>query len=231
MFLLSLLALLLPTVSFAQEQQVVDKEGRDVQTLYASVGPRLRFNSREALALGELRIQPQDCEVMDDTHFDCTEALRRELSRSAGYETVVLLKPLVLEATEDRSFPETTSCSLIELRSIIRRAVWENKNFEGLGFFADGSLSYIEKTQMLVQKDAFFLSNNEPAIVHSFLDVGLCQKPDFTAETYNFKAYAQFAGPGAGQSTRVWENKPTDYRLSLQPGQRGFDRTLDVIRP
>jgi hypothetical protein len=82
-----------------------------------------------------------------------------------------------------------------------------------------------------VQKDAFFLSNNEPAIVHSFLDVGLCQQPDFTAETYNFKAYAQFAGPGAGQSTRVWENKPTDYRLSLQPGQRGFDRTLDVIRP
>jgi hypothetical protein len=230
MFLLSLLALLLPSVSFAQDQ-VVNKEGRDVQTLYASVGPRLRFNSREALALGELRIQPQECVVMDDKHFDCTDALRRELSRSVGYETVVLLKPLVLEAQEDRSFPETTSCSLIELRSIIRRAVWENKNFEGLGFFADGSLSYIERSQLLVQKDAYFLSNNEPAIVHSFIDVGLCQQPNFLAETYNFKAYAQFAGPAEGQSTRVWENKPTDYRLSLQPGQRGFDRTLDVIRP
>ncbi len=230
MFLLSLLALLLPTVSFAQDQ-VVNKEGRDVQTLYASVGPRLRFNSRQALAPGELLIQPQECEVMDDDHYDCTEALRRELSRSAGYETVVLLKPLVLEAAANRSFPETTSCSLIELRSIIRRAVWENKNFEGLGFYADGSLSYIEKSQLLVQKDVFFLSNNEPAIVHSFIDVGLCQQANVLGESYSFKPYAQFAGPLADQSTRVWENKPTDYRLSLQPGQRGFDRTLDVIRP
>jgi hypothetical protein len=229
MLLLKLLVLLLPTVSFAEEM-AVNKEGRDVQTLYASVGPRLRFNSREALAPQELRIQPQECVVMDERHYDCTEALRRELSRSQGYETVVLLKPLVLEAEEDRSFPESTSCSLIELRTIIRRAVWENKNFEGLGFYADGSLSYIERSQLLVQKDAYFLSNNEPAILHSFIDVGLCQQPDNLAESYEFKAYAQFAGP-EDQSTRVWENKPQNYRLSLQPGQRGFDRTLDVIRP
>jgi hypothetical protein len=229
MLLLKLLSLILPTVSFAQDA-VVNKEGRDVQTLYASVGPRLRFNSREALALGELRIQPQDCEVMDDRHYDCTEALRRELSRSQGYETVVLLKPLVLEAQADRSFPETTSCFLIELRTIIRRALWENKNFEGLGFYADSSLNFIEKSQLLVQKDAYFLNNNEPAIVHSFIDVGLCQTPGFLAESYEFKAYAQFAGPEE-ESTRVWENKPQNYRLSLQPGQRGFDRTLDVIRP
>lgn len=229
MFLLSLLALMLPTVSFAQDQ-VVNKEGRDVQTIYASVGPRLRFNSREALALGELRIQPQECEALAEGRFDCTEALRRELSRSAGYETVVLLKPLVLEG-DGTSFPESLSCSLIELRSIIRRAVWENKNFEGLGFYADGSLSFIEKSQMLVQKDAFLLSNNEPVIVHSFMDVGLCQLANFTADHYDFKAYAQFTGPAAEQSTRVWENKPQNYRLSLQPGQRGFDRTLDIIRP
>jgi len=229
MFLLSLLTFMLPTVSFAQDQ-MVNKEGRDVQMIYASVGPRLRFNSREALALGELRIQPQDCEILDDSHFDCSEALRRELSRSVGYETVVLLKPLVLEA-DGHAFPEMTTCSLIELRSIIRRAVWENKNFEGLGFFADGSLSFVAKSQLLVQKDVYFLSNNEPAIVHSFIDVGLCQETDFTAESYDFKSYAQFQGPGEEQVTRVWENKPQNYRLSLQPGQRGFDRTLDIIRP
>ncbi|HYX39593.1 MAG TPA: hypothetical protein VE954_41375 [Oligoflexus sp.] len=190
---LSLLGLILSTASLAQDH-IVNQEGRDVQTLYASVGPRLRFNHRETPGVSDLRILPQDCDRLDNDRFDCTEALRRGLSHVAGYETIVLLRPMIVEG-KDEAFPETMSCSLIEIRSLIRRAVWDNKHFEGLGFYADGSFSFTDKSQLLVQKDVFFLNNNEPALVHSFIDVGLCQDAGFTSPSYPFKAYAQFTGP------------------------------------
>jgi hypothetical protein len=231
MLLNLLFVLFLPTLALAQEQILINKEGRDIQTLAANVGPRLHFHVSDAFGPGDLRISPRDCDVRSAEYFDCTEALRWELGRSLGYETVVFLRPLLLKAEEDRSFPKGVSCSLIELRTLIRRAIWENKTFEGIGFYADGTLSFLEKSQLLVQKDAFLLVNNEPVIVHTVMDVGLCQSAEAVQENYAFKAFVQFTGPAAEQATRVWESKPVDYRLSLQPGQRGFDRTLEIIRP
>lgn len=224
------------TMGFAAEVDPVvppvNKEGRDVQTLSAKVGARLLFAKSGVLAVDELRIHPSDCVLQDEETFDCTEAVRRDLNLYAGYEAVVLLRPVLfksVQTTDGPAFPAAMTCSLIELRTVVRKSISDSKRFEGLGFFAADKLVYINKEQLLDQKDAFFLNNNEPAIVHTFLDVSLCQpegKP-----VYEFKAFAQFVAEKNLQTFRVWEALPQNYRLSLDQGRKGFDRTLDVLRP
>ncbi len=209
----------------------VNKEGRDVQTLSAKLAARLLFAKSGVLSVDELRVHPADCVLQDEETFDCTEAVRRDLNLYAGYEKVVLVRPVLFKAVQTAdgpAFPAATSCSLIELRTVVRKSVRDNKRFEGLGFFAADKLVYISKDQLLDQKDAYFLNNNEPAVVHSFLDVSLCQPGG--KSLYEFKAFAQFLGEKSSQTFRVWEALAQNYRLSLD-GRKGFDRTLDVLRP
>lgn len=222
---------------FAQGSSIRDKEGKDIQTLSGDIVWQVRLVESNRFAPNELRIKPSDCQLRQDASFDCTEPLLAAMAERAGTEELVLLRPFLIRALETSSgltFPEGEMCSIVQIKTAMRKAVRISSSFVGAGFYAAGELLFVPKERMLAQKEARMLNNNEPAIVDSFYDVSLCQTTPSSPQVpsvYEFKPYAEFVSKPEAQVFRVWELLSRNHLLNPQAARPGFDRSYDIIRP
>ncbi len=236
-FLGSLAFLALPQLAFSADR-ILDKEGKDVQTLSGFIVQSVRLVESDLFLANEMRIRPSSCVLLEDGRFDCTKALLSEVNKLASYSSYILLKPFIIKpavaADASSVFPEGLNCSLIEMKTVIRKSLRNNSKFEGLGFYAGDSIYQVSRELLVGEREARLLMNNEPALIDTFLDVSLCRVAGASytnPKVYEFKPFASFEGKNSGETYRVWEALTRNHALNPASNRQGFDRSLDIIRP
>lgn len=187
------------------------------------------------------------CQVIqrsgDLYQLDCTREAFRAYRQGGGTATAVVGQ-ILFNAYKDQHSGQWRStsglCEVVEIRTIIKKKVFDDFNFQGLGFWTSvRGLQHVNKSQLFPRFNVT-LKNGEKGSVYGVITQGACfglggNGGSLQRRFIEFKPFAHYIIPHQyGRVPRyVWEGV-SNFRLGRSKDGKGwiprFDRKGELVK-
>ncbi|OFZ27264.1 MAG: hypothetical protein A2381_16305 [Bdellovibrionales bacterium RIFOXYB1_FULL_37_110] len=181
----------------------------------------------------QLKLDYSECEIVESyssNHYltqkrDCTETLKKIalLDENSSQESPMLGRFEVETFSYLNSSSVQSSifgCSTVELRTVMAKEIVEATNFDGIGFYFNGSQTYVPKSELHVVGETT-LKDGRSALVHRFIGTDLCKRSGashYSSQVTSFNVYVAYQG-----NIKNWELSNRNHEIGYANGNNTFN--------
>ncbi|MEI8346020.1 MAG: hypothetical protein WCG27_01030 [Pseudomonadota bacterium] len=240
-----------PTLSAAENPQIIDVQNIDIQTLQAWIDRRVGDATIPYFsASGAALIHLEKCNLLRQTDkgvmnvYECSKELQEGALLPGSTQQSPLVAPFLVNAHINDNgtlYAPGLNCSLVEVRTMTKTAVLNAPTFKGIGFGGNEGLSFTPSKDLHQVGKVQLKHSGEEAIVHRFIGVARCWMGSISSSQkwrFEFKPYVLFETENNGKKVqyRNWEAIHSNHVLGGADESNSyyqtttFDRQQDLIR-